>query len=399
MKSFPQNPWETQARAVQPLVRSTVRVTLYNYILLSIGVCFSAAVLKLVPPAPYLWIAACWVLLCGILMFKSTTSSKKAIWFNLLFLALVAGMLEASAYFSDYDESNYRAEGDSEGYYTVSEALGYAPAKNYIRKSKRFYNEELLYDVTYTIGEDGLRITPQAENDRECLLFFGGSYTYGDGVKDHESMPYVVGTLQKRKVHNFGFHGYGPHQMLSAIQNGMVRCNPKLIIYQALVRHIARSAGQTHWDKRGPKYVLRDGHLESGGHFDDEVVSFLEKKIETQLIKSSFYKKYFRNVYGYTDHDIELLLEIVDASRLGLLRDHPTAKFEIILWDRHPEDETYKQMKSGFAARSIKIHLVSDILPGFPEEIARYEISEYDTHPSALAHRLIAEYIVEELVE
>ena len=370
-----------------------------NYILLSAGVCVSAVVLKLVPPAPYLWIATCWVLLCAILMFKSTTSSKKAIWFNLSFIAFAAGMLEASAYFSDFAEQNYRAEGDHEGYYTVSESLGYAPAKNYIRKSKRFYGEELLYDVTYTIGADGLRITPQAETDRECLLFFGGSYTYGDGVKDHETMPYVVGTLQKLKAHNFGFHGYGPHHMLAAIQNGMVRCKPKLIIYQALVRHIARAAGHTHWDKHGPKYVMRDGHLEYDNHFDDVEVSFLEKKIETQLTKSSFYKKYFRNVNNYTDQEIQLFLEIVDASRLELLRDHPTAEFQIILWDRDPEDETYKKMKNGFAKRSMKVHLVSDILPGFPEEQAKYEISVYDSHPSALTHRLIAEYVSREILE
>jgi hypothetical protein len=273
-----------------------VKFRLTNYILLSIGICFSAAVLKLVPPAPYLWISACWVLLCGILILRSTTSSRKAFWFNLLFLALVAGALEASAYFSDYDESNYRSEGVNEGYYTVSEILGYAPAENYVRKSKRFYNEELLYDATYTIGGDSRRITPEPENDLACLLFFGGSYTYGDGVNDHESMPYIVGTLQKRKAHNFGFHGYGPHHMLSAIQNGLVPCKPKLIIYQALVRHVARAAGHTHWDKHGPKYVLREGRLEYDNHFDDVEKSFLEKKIDTQLTKSSFYKKHFRNV-------------------------------------------------------------------------------------------------------
>jgi hypothetical protein len=101
----------------------------------------------------------------------------------------------------------------------------------------------------------------------------------------------------------------------------------------------------------------------------------------------------------YTDDDIELLLEIVAASRLELLQDHPGAKFEIIFWDRHPEDETYKKMKSGFEARSIKVHLVSDILPEFPEELAKYEISRFDTHPSPLAHRLIGAYVVEELIE
>lgn len=113
-------------------------------------------------------------------------------------------------------------------------------------------------------------------------------------------------------------------------------------------------------------------------------MSFLEKKIDTQLTQSSFYQKYFRYVNKFTDQEIQLLLEIVDASRFELLRDHPTAEFQIILWDRDPEDKTCKKLKSGFAKRSIKVHLVSDILPGFPEEQAKYEISVYDSHPSPI---------------
>lgn len=45
----------------------------------------------------------------------------------------------------------------------------------------------------------------------------------------------------------FGFHGYGPHQMLSALESGLARsiadCDTRHVIYLALVEHVQRSAG------------------------------------------------------------------------------------------------------------------------------------------------------------
>jgi hypothetical protein len=51
---------------------------------------------------------------------------------------------------------------------------------------------------------------------------FGCSFTFREGVEDREAMPYLVGELSKYIVYNFGFHGYGAHQMLSALEYGIV---------------------------------------------------------------------------------------------------------------------------------------------------------------------------------
>jgi len=77
-----------------------------------------------------------------------------------------------------------------------------------------------LYDVTYTIGDDGLRITPKYELNEldQCIVIFGGSFTLGEGLNDEESMPYLIGNFSKFNTYNLGFYGYGPHQMLSAFK-------------------------------------------------------------------------------------------------------------------------------------------------------------------------------------
>ncbi len=90
---------------------------------------------------------------------------------------------------------------------------------------------------------------PSNKENGKCVLFFGGSFTFGEGLNDNETMPYSVGIKMKGKyqVYNFGFHGYGPHQMLSAIEHNMVNdiisCKQKYVIYQALVTHADRSGG------------------------------------------------------------------------------------------------------------------------------------------------------------
>ena len=77
----------------------------------------------------------------------------------------------------------------------------------------------------YTIGPNGLRVSPPYEEvaDVPCALFFGGSFTFGTGVEDDEALPYVAGILSegKYRVYNFGYRGYGPHQMLAALESGL----------------------------------------------------------------------------------------------------------------------------------------------------------------------------------
>jgi len=328
-------------------------------------------------------------------------------------IAFILGSLEMYSYIS---HNNEIIDGDirteyTNGYFTPNNILGYSPNKGISTTAKKYYKDELIYNVNYTIGDDGLRITPQAtSNDvEECILIFGGSFTFGEGVNDHSAMPYVVGTLQHHKVHNYGFHGYGPHQMLAAIENGMVACKPTFVIYQAILWHVARVVGGTSWDHHGPKYIMEDGYLKYDGHFDDQkglgyyikekkIGTFIKEKIDAQLTKSYFFKKFFnKDRYTFTDKDIQLFLEIVDASRGKLTEDYPDVEFHVILWDR-PDDDNYNKLRDGLQAKLVMHHEISGIIPGALTNRAKYTISAHDHHPGPLAHQLIAKYIVNKII-
>jgi hypothetical protein len=105
--------------------------------------------------------------------------------------------------------------------------LGYvAPASTKrIARKVNGRTGEVIYEHQVTIGENGLRTTlPFNRLSKEAILFFGGSFTYGEGVGDDETLPAQVGKITKGRyrVYNFGLHGYGPQHMLAAVEHGLV---------------------------------------------------------------------------------------------------------------------------------------------------------------------------------
>jgi hypothetical protein len=299
------------------------------------------------------------------------------------------------------------------GYFSSDEILGYVPIKGKIVNSIAYKGTEILYNVTYTIGDNGLRISPPSKltDNNQCIIFFGCSFTFGEGVEDREAMPYVVGQLSHYKVYNFGFHGYGPHQMLSAIEHGVVArivdCNPIVAIYQAIMDHIERAAGLSPWDIHGPKYIiLSEGILKYDGHFNDHSSIIwgnnpfpIISQVGEQIEKSFTYKKYFHNRHrSINDRDVKLFLEIVDASRKKITDTYPGSAFHVILWDENHNYKYYSMVHEGLRKKGINHHLISNILPNFSVRRSDYEINQYDKHPNALAHTLIAQYIVQTIL-
>lgn len=384
------------------------RVFMQAWFLFLVGIVCSFISLDFFP-LPWIFIAICWSSLFIILTLRSNTPARKGVWFNLAVIVVLFGVLEIYAYlgyrggkgYFVYNEVRYEG-GYMEGYFVSNDILGYGPDKDRSITSKKFHGDKQVYDVTYTIGKDGLRITPPGSSyyNDECIISFGGSFAFGEGVNDRDSMPYVVGTLQGRKTHNFGFHGYGPHQMLAAIENGMIHCKPKFAIYQAITGHVIRSAGYSAWDTHGPKYVMKNRHLTYSGSFDDWKNVFPWGLMISRLEKSYFYKRFFRyfiHRYITFERDIQLFIEIVDASRRRLTEEFADVEFYVILWDNLPDDNTYLKIKEGFESRSIRYDPVSDMLPGFFEDAGKYEI-DHDGHPTSTAHRLIAKYVVENII-
>ncbi len=356
---------------------------------------------------PFLWIGLVWIPVFAFYVVTSTRHAFKVTWLSLTAVVLALTVFEAALWARDKmgDASRVQHTVVLERNNQRDDILGVRPIRNTVAPSvKRYVGDKLIYDVTYTIGPNGLRKNMpdrNVKNPEGCILFFGGSFTFGEGVNDDETMPSQVGQLLDfaYRIYNFGFHGYGPHQMLAALDHHIVSdiasCDGlPIAIYQALFEHIPRSAGLSEWDSHGPRYTLGpDGTAVFSGNFDDG-------KLPPFILRESGKYHTADRILAFKsslkDWDLSLFVSIVTTAKVRFEQQFPGGKFHVLLWDDedHPHNTTVLE---ALVRNGIYVHPVSRIFPHKGPESVVYKIP-HDGHPNALAHRLIAHYVVDHIL-
>ena len=211
----------------------------------------SAAALKLAT-VPYLWIFLVVAAASVVWVVTARVTAPKLIAVNLAAASLALAGMEA------HFAGMFSADGGGEiaspveydvPYFRSHDVLGYGPRPGVTVRARKAGAAQVSFEATYSIDSLGLRISPpDLPPDAPCVLFFGGSFTFGDGVENHETMPWIVGILSGYRPYNFGFHGYGPHQMIAALEAGLVTervgdCRVEAVVYQAMGGHPSRAAG------------------------------------------------------------------------------------------------------------------------------------------------------------
>ena len=81
------------------------------------------------------------------------------------------------------------------------------------------------FTATYTIDAEGYRTTPSPARPRATVMFLGDSFTYGWGVNDDQTFPYVLATEHWRDVRviNAGVEGWGLTQFFLAVTDILAR--------------------------------------------------------------------------------------------------------------------------------------------------------------------------------
>jgi hypothetical protein len=103
-----------------------------------------------------------------------------------------------------------------------------------LRPNARDRERAFDYDVTYTIDATGRRVTPSPKSPRATILLAGDSFTFGIGVEDQETYPYLLGAeyWPDVKVVNAGVSGWGVAQAYLTIGDALARKPlPDAIVY------------------------------------------------------------------------------------------------------------------------------------------------------------------------
>lgn len=360
-------------------------------------------------PGPYIWTFMVWSLTFIGTLILSHRAGLKILSF--IFAACFFILSIAEGYFA-YDRYMSKHTHTLEHVYNSQDdpLMGYIPFPNTQRTARKLYKDNLIYQVTISINSKGLRISPpyapRHQSKSQSILFFGCSVTFGEGVNDDETMPYVTGTLinGQYKIFNFAIHGYGPQHMLAAIDHDLVDSvvdiQPRYIIYQATVDHVYRVAGYRSWLKRGPQYILGEtGEVTYTGSFNTCNLSHencLNKQIHRNLKKSYLFQRIWFHRISPTD--IDLFLKVVDQSRNLLAKKYPEAEFHVIFW-HEPENPVSQKILAGLKQRTFGVHLIEDIIPDYHNNKRRLYLIEGDGHPNARAHRKVAQYITSNIIQ
>jgi hypothetical protein len=365
--------------------------------------------------SPYPSIAILWAAICLTNTVLAKAPWAKLLWLNAASVCILFGLAESYFLLRGRAAAPVLEEGTmGTSLMRADEVLGYAPKAGAVVTDRRQVGGELMWDVVYTIDDRGLRVTPQPANPKapiKCVLFFGDSFTFGTGVPDEKTMPYQVGVKSKPmyRAFNFGVLGYGPHQMLSALEHDLttklVDCDTNLVthvIYQAIWQHASRVAGLALWDSHGPRYELADnGVLSYRGHFDDGLRK-IWRTVAIQALKSQAFQRFMgipeKHFRRHNSDDIALYIAIVARARDLARSRFPCAMFHVLFWDS--EAKQSEAILDDLGALGLNLYLISAILPEYDgsADDSVYMTHPRDRHPSALAHELIADFVVQKIL-
>lgn len=359
----------------------------------------------------------------GLLIYLAIASKHKALklalsYLTILPLCLIIGELYAHYKLESSSEQDSCAASTSgtyaSDYFTPSPITGYKGKPNTTATAhKSTQSGKSLYNVSYTTDELGWRITPSSKLDSSsCVLFFGDSFTIGEGVQDNETLPFYFGTHANARIYNFGFHGYGPHQALALVQSGEIArivkdCQSVLAIYESLPGHIARAGGFSPWEQgtNAPRFYLDpSGSLKWGNAYlhQSPVLAKLAPKLKARLAQSYLYKL-LQPSYEYDESYNALYFAIIDTLQKQL-KEQFGAHFTLVLWDatdlsdeieRKESHAIIKHYKNGLGGGAMDLVLVSEILPNYKQQREVYGIDRCDLHPNAKANEQIARYLVD----
>jgi len=248
-----------------------------------------------------------------------------------------------------------------------------------------------IYRVDYTIDSNLLRETHSVETG-PTIVFFGDSFTFGEGLSDADTLPQLFADLlgRKQRVLNLGFSGYGPQQFLAELQTGhfdsVIGAQPRLFIFMTKADHAERTACK-FWVLWGPRYALENGHVALKGPCYEGVSLRMREWLENMASYRLFIEPYLQKA---THEDVELYVRVLLAA-VSLAKEKYGVATLIPYLPGDPylkgtgfsDDEIVQRLRDGGAV-VVDVSLAKEEAGGAIISIPG------DRHPTPLANRLRA---------
>lgn len=275
------------------------------------------------------------------------------------------------------------------GYFERILGFGYRPKPGVHKVKLATTKGNIIYDVVYTIGDDGYRLDV---NGKDFGVFiYGGSFTFGEGLNDNQTISYYLFHNYGIKTKNIASHGYGLHQALFNIEQGLTskkRGGVNVLITAPW--HSLRSSCKPYYTYGTPRYEITIEGAQLKGVCEK---SFIKRILLTSNI-ANLITALLTDENIITDNDMDLYIAII--RQIARLSDENNANLIIGYIDATEEElSRTKWTNEKIIAELSKIAKVVDItLAERREDLdKKYYIHEFDKHPTAIANQKRAEIL------
>lgn len=269
--------------------------------------------------------------------------------------------------------------------------------------STKVLGTDTIYHVYYSADEYGRRIvstrylpagdTIVRNKPRYHALFLGCSYTFGAGLDDTSTFPFIFSVRNPHySAYNYGFSGYGPHQMpllfkdgVDIINNTSVNEDTGICVYTYIQDHLNRVYGGSNYLSYGNK--TPDLYIENG-----KAVYKSRNKLQNafSIILSNSYAGKYLNIkmtYPRKDEFYRRFASIINYTAQEYYHVKPHGKFYVSIFPGEKDTTWLSYLESNISV--LKVPSPSDLF-----ENEKYVIRG-DSHPSYQLNKYYAEELTD----
>jgi hypothetical protein len=352
---------------------------------------------------PYMLVAAAVSFL--VMLFSSKTKL-----FQNIGLSLVMSVLtyKAANYvigkWALFQEKNSKAVKVSPPRYpfALNEGLGYSPPADSACGMSKKYGNTTVYNMAFKTDSLSNRITPAISNAKPSRFFvsFGCSFTFGEGLADTNTIAYNFQNQNSTfRAYNLGYSGYGLHQALAKIEMEYLPTylaeKEGIGIFTYIPDHVNRSTlGLNSYLANGgrtPQYIIENELAVRKGFFSD--VHPL-KKIVYDWAHTNAIMNYFKITLPIkrSDKHFEAVAIMAKTMAIKFKQQTKASRFVLVLYPSATDN--YSQLIPFLVKHKVDYLNYSQL---FDPTQPAYAIPN-DGHPSALANKMFAAKLAEDLL-
>lgn len=264
-------------------------------------------------------------------------------------------------------------------------------------------SKRIKYKAHYTTDKSGRR--KAWASGKKNIVFLGCSFTFGQGVNDENTFPYLVGEKLGVRTYNVGIPGSSPAMILKALREktipGEITDEETIVILTLVPEHLIRITGSILYFRNNslaftthPFAYSHNGQIIIKDSFSDD--PSYGKQFLYYLSRLNFPAAFGIDYPEPGKDNFLLMADIIKDIELEFRKKYPqTTKFIVSFFPTGNARVNNRKLKDFFISE--KMNVFDFTFLNGPALLSDSYYLKYDGHPSPLAYELYSDLLVYEL--